>query len=281
MDAMATAEPVQFPLTLWPTGPVEPPDVVRPSAALEIDDQGWIRGSIEQPADRRPATFELVLRHVVPVDLSDSGAVLRLLDRHGVIDARQSVMARDARRPDDGLCHIDEAVRQLRVARALARTWIAHVDDEPLEDAWIETGLDLASQRDRHGRVDESAIWSRFATELNAGIAAYTMTVSADIAYAYDDDIAVISHRRPAVDLFSSACIELFNYIANGSIARRCANDRCGRDFVHQEGGAIAGQYRSKGVSYCSPKCREAHGQRERRRMKRQQQVNGRRKEPT
>lgn len=38
-----------------------------------------------------------------------------------------------------------------------------------------------------------------------------------------------------------------------------CANERCGREFVWQEGRSEQGQHRSKGVMYCSRACARAH----------------------
>src|SRR5262249_32222721 len=70
----------------------------------------------------------------------------------------------------------------------------------------------------------------------------------------YDDDPerVVLSAAGPQADgpppFYAIACLELFNHIAEGATYQRCANERCGRLFVRQEGRAQHGQYRRRGV---------------------------------
>jgi hypothetical protein len=47
-----------------------------------------------------------------------------------------------------------------------------------------------------------------------------------------------------------------------------CANEKCGREFRWQEGRAKQGQYRTKGVRFCSLQCAAAQVQREYRRRR-------------
>lgn len=66
--------------------------------------------------------------------------------------------------------------------------------------------------------------------------------------------------------LYSICCAELFNHICEAAEYRRCANERCERLFVRQEGRATKGTKRSRGVLYCSAACARAQAQREYRR---------------
>jgi hypothetical protein len=68
------------------------------------------------------------------------------------------------------------------------------------------------------------------------------------------------------VPLYAICCLELFNHLAEHAVYRRCANQRCGRLFVHQRGRAEHGQYRTRGVRYCSNPCARAQAQRDYRR---------------
>jgi len=69
--------------------------------------------------------------------------------------------------------------------------------------------------------------------------------------------------------LYSICALELFNHIVDNAEYHICANERCRRTFVHQQGGSMKGQHRSRGVLYCSPGCARATAQREYRRRRR------------
>jgi hypothetical protein len=68
---------------------------------------------------------------------------------------------------------------------------------------------------------------------------------------------------------WSLCCLELFNHILEDAIYKTCANETCGRLFVRQEGRAELGQYKSKGVKYCTSECANAQAQRAYRRRNR------------
>jgi hypothetical protein len=61
---------------------------------------------------------------------------------------------------------------------------------------------------------------------------------------------------------YAIACLELYNHIAENAKYRRCANDRCGRLFVHQQGRAVHQQHRTEGVLYCTHACANAQAKR-------------------
>ncbi len=62
--------------------------------------------------------------------------------------------------------------------------------------------------------------------------------------------------------LFSVCCAELFNHVLDSEPYRICANERCWRLFVRQEGRATKGTKRSSGVRFCSASCARAQAQR-------------------
>jgi hypothetical protein len=70
-------------------------------------------------------------------------------------------------------------------------------------------------------------------------------------------------HAPVARNLYSILALELFNHIVENANYRLCDNENCRRKvFVRQQGGARKGQYRGKGVQYCSPDCAHAVAQR-------------------
>jgi hypothetical protein len=68
--------------------------------------------------------------------------------------------------------------------------------------------------------------------------------------------------------LYAVCALELFNHIIEGAEYRTCANERCSRTFVRQQGRSKKGQHRSQGVRYCSPSCARATAQRDYRRRR-------------
>jgi hypothetical protein len=62
--------------------------------------------------------------------------------------------------------------------------------------------------------------------------------------------------------LYAVCCLELFNHLVEHAEVKMCANERCGRPFARQRGRAEHGQYRLRGVKYCSTYCARAQAQR-------------------
>jgi hypothetical protein len=77
---------------------------------------------------------------------------------------------------------------------------------------------------------------------------------------------AQLGNTHPSVPLYAICCLELFNHLAQHATYRQCANENCGRPFVHQRGRAEHGQHRGRGVRYCSSHCARAQAQRNYRR---------------
>jgi hypothetical protein len=82
------------------------------------------------------------------------------------------------------------------------------------------------------------------------------------------DRSPMLTHERPPT-LYELCCLQLYNHIVEEASYRTCANEPCGRLFVRQSGRAMAGQYRTRGVKYCSTECARAQAQRQYRRRQR------------
>lgn len=67
---------------------------------------------------------------------------------------------------------------------------------------------------------------------------------------------------------YATLCLELFNHIVEDAAYRVCANEPCQRMFVRQSGRAQHGQYRTRGVRFCSAACARAQSQRDYRRRR-------------
>ena len=72
----------------------------------------------------------------------------------------------------------------------------------------------------------------------------------------------VVANELLEAPLYAVCCLELFNHLVEHAQVRRCANERCGRPFARQRGRAEHGQYRLRGVKYCSTYCARAQAQR-------------------
>lgn len=93
-----------------------------------------------------------------------------------------------------------------------------------------------------------------------------------DLLFRPADRMAVEPTSGPeTVALYAVCALELFNHIIDNAEYHECANERCKRTFVHQQGRSAKGQRRSRGVIYCSPECARATAQREYRRRRRRQ----------
>jgi hypothetical protein len=76
---------------------------------------------------------------------------------------------------------------------------------------------------------------------------------------------------RTSPPLYFVCCLELYNHIVEEATYKTCANETCGRLFIRQEGRAMHGQNRTRGVKYCSTECARAQAQRAYRRRQRAQ----------
>lgn len=219
---------------------------------VELVDGGWLVGS---PSTLFPSLpMEFVLRELEDLDLDVDEDLVEFLCRHGVVRIRAEDFAVAVPawlrldRPADAVGHVVPTRQRLGWLRAVARTWSAHLLDEYLLPAWV--GAD-----DPPG--EESEVWDRCVDVLNVGLQDYAMRASAD-----PGDTTVV------VDLYAAGCVQVANLMNELLPPHRCRNERCGRAFVRQRDGAVQGQFRTTGVSYCSPTCQKAQAQREWRRKR-------------
>lgn len=265
----------QFPITVWPPGQISAVPVER--WAVRTGDGGnldWY------PAiEPRELPDEWVLRQLADVDLEDDHAVATLLGDFGVIsrpyfdptgvpDDRRSKLAppsddqRDGwwEQRDDGT--LEDARWWLKTARALAGVWReASSGGDPIT-AWSAEGF--SSFDEQHAQAPAWVVWAQFALALDAGLRPFR----ARVEYRVEIPDVDVTYGLPPVGLYSAACLQVYNLVVGKFVARRCANATCGQVFVHQRGGARHGQYRSKGVKYCTPECARAEAQRQYRRRK-------------
>ena len=113
-----------------------------------------------------------------------------------------------------------------------------------------------------------------FSPKLGLEVHYFPPTFDPNVLFRPPSEI-VVRPRREAerVPLYAVLALELFNHILDNVEYHTCANDRCRRTFVYQQGRAEKGQKRSRGVMYCTPSCARATAQREYRRRQRRQQT--------
>lgn len=95
------------------------------------------------------------------------------------------------------------------------------------------------------------------------------MTLESSLATAlrrFSIGIGGLEERHPTI--YSVSFLQLYNHLAEGAAARRCANETCLRAFVRQRGRAEYDQHRTVGVKYCSGECARAQAQRQLRRRR-------------
>ncbi len=149
---------------------------------------------------------------------------------------------------------IEDVRWRLKTARALAQTWsYAQLGKDPLS-AWdVENFLE----------IPEDDLWTEFTLCLDAGLRAFPPRAEFTQSFARGFDF---TFGAPRVGLYSAACAQVFNLIVQDETARQCQNQRCGRIFVHQLGGATQRQPRSTGLKFCTSKCARRETQRQYRR---------------
>lgn len=81
--------------------------------------------------------------------------------------------------------------------------------------------------------------------------------------------------RTRTATLYEAMAAQLMNHVSSGARYRRCANEKCGRLFVHKRSGDQR-KYdikRSEGIKFCSTSCSSAQTQRQYRRRQQQRKA--------
>jgi hypothetical protein len=266
---------LQFSVTLWPGIALPEPEVARwkpinSTTVAEVrekfaDTTGPVSAAARSGWHWRghaPLPELWVLHELRDADLRDDQALTALLDRYGWIPHDRVAADADAfhqpiplfdRDPSAELPvpgpdeHLNRARVYLTAAQALAAIWADAAQGKPVS----------------------KAAWRFFAAWINAGLRSVTAYVRQADEDPNEPSLADFGRQ---VDLFSGACVQLYNLVCEGHWARVCKN--CGRPFPYQRGAAKHRQFRIDSV-YCSVACGNAYRQREHRRTLRAKKNRG------
>jgi hypothetical protein len=248
---------------VWPATPLEPVPVQR--RVVEINDDGTLAwGRLLEP---RELPAEWVLRQLVKADLDNDGEIIAMMEELGPVMEgfpapgripyeRRSVLGwRDPK--------IEDVRWALRALRALVGVWREATFDRPVAAAWAAEGFVNTAEE---AEDVEAAAWWHFAGALNTGLKPFQSRVE----YVLDIGGREVPFGYPSIDLYSAACRQIFNLLAENDTARLCENETCSVVFVHQLGGSQYGQYHKTGLRFCSPACARMETQRQYRRREKE-----------
>ena len=223
----------------------------------------------------RPIEPELFIRRVPVVDVDDLDDVIAFSACHGLLKLPHAMMSlleappwsvrgidvsrwdderhRGAHEGADVVHHVDSLSLAASMMRSLVRSWASSMDGEPAAPNW-------------------SWIGARVSEEKAAAVAAFTMNqllrpVAPQVQVAVSGRYQALINPDP-VDLSAAIAVQLYNAMVEGIQVRRCAH--CGTEFIRQQGRAAHGQFRTKGVLYCSSRCAKAASDRAHRQRKKE-----------
>ncbi len=179
---------------------------------------------------------------------------------------------------------VEEFRWAVRCIRDLARAyWCLSTVATPLSMVWENPlVVDALEKFGAETWWDEEAMHEFLSETLRDALQNYSPQLLApEYLSARGDDRAAGFHNavnyghsiRDSGGLFAVCCIELFNHIAEGEVYKTCANERCGRWFVRQQGRSAHNQRRRTGVKFCSYACSRASTQRAYNQRKREQRA--------
>ncbi len=284
----------RFRPTLWP-GTVVPPPPLRPFEGVAVHGD-WITWPVApshgQPEVRLPQDF--YLRELLELQADDLEAVAELMRSYGALSdlslddldlsdfddedqARLTALAdyRDDRGPirnHRGGIHRDLVWLYIEAAQRAVSTFLACQRDNGLEELVapnINEGY-LSMIREANPQDQDSEPWPRSLKHLEEVlIDNEVLELKSCLAKAlnrFSIGIGGLDERSPTI--YSVSFLQLYNHLAEGAVARRCANETCLRAFVRQRGRAAYDQHRTVGVKYCSRGCARAQAQRQLRRRR-------------
>jgi hypothetical protein len=279
---MSIRSPASYGVTVWP-GTVMPVPTVWATDVEALTD-GFLHFIWEQTRDVELAD-ELFLREAHDVDLHSPDALAQFMTSWGSVTrisedplsylpdlvvspslrlrrlAARSKAASIGESLSSYVVAVEEVVVHLQMIRAMTAHWNAHLkeaDDDALLDAWEANGFR------RPLTAHESWMWLGYG--LNAGLRPYQAAIKLVV-----DDREIGGPGLHGSTTYTAMCLQLANYIAEGTPLRYCANENCGRLFGKQRGRSVYGQHRTIGVIFCSASCAHAQKQREYRRARRKE----------
>jgi hypothetical protein len=209
---------------------------------------------------------ELVIQELLELDLDDAEDIASFLTEYGAIqrpfpDVPEDDFTSAQYGYEERSVPVADIRRWLDDARLLAQHFVAHASGGDVLEPWKARG---------HPPLDERYAWASFATMLNHALRLFQVRVELDIFGHDEDEDEMLGGAFP--DLYEALCLQIHQLLVSGLPVHHCANDTCQRPFVKQHGTAEHGQYRTKGVAYCSRACAKAQAQREYRRRQRKDQ---------
>ncbi len=265
MASSAREENSGFPITLWPGTPLPLLKVAR--GAVSVGRNGFLKWDF--PYDEVELPDQWVIQELWAADLADDQVVVDLLSQYGEIRTPFTALGGTplpVRQPSENGAAIEDARWWLRAAACSFPHLVQRSGREASSRAWNNEGF--------QGITTENIAWGQFTGALNAGLKAYQPRAEYRLRRNNGvRDFQPLTVGAPYVDLYSAACCQVFNLIVREDVASLCESETCNSVFVRQRGGAVYGQYRSKGVRFCSVGCARNETQRQYRRRQAQERT--------
>ena len=226
---------------------------------IEIPDELFLRETLETKADDADAVLDYCVAWGPLVLLGDDPVAFLPTAKFPVTKAYQPWVDQvHKRRARPGEVRLPfELVRvHLVVAQTLTSHWLHHATG----GSHVELPGIWGASPVRPTTAD--AAWKVFFTHIDHALQHLSVHLSSP----------EIEWQPPHVNTYMANCLQIYNHAASSATYQRCRNETCGRFFHTQRGRSEVGQYRTRGVLYCSPSCARAQAQREYRRRKSKQE---------
>lgn len=215
--------------------------------------------------ERVDVPMELAIRELVALDTRDRESVLEFVNAHGAItlSANDSDLIVPFRLDStievpQGTVHWFDIALHLLEVQTLAKHFLAVKHGEPTVPIWQAVEVLVE---------DEGGAALCFIDALNNGLRRYSVRFEGEWSGVMVDGHEFAVQIEPRFDLYTALCLQIANLVIEDLDVHICP--RCGANFTRQRDGAASGQYRLKGVTYCSRSCAKAQANRDYRKRKR------------